>query len=321
MSDFEFEPFFSELTDEGKLDYHLMINDEFEPVGIYPEHLPDQILSGPVVEPTTSLDEPKGSRSPLAYAATQMVLANWTLICVNGRVLVYNERYGFFEEHSDRQLEILVRKSVSTTVDQHLDVPKMRDVLHRLRSNPALQVDPLELDYHCFLVNFRNGVYDIHSDRISSHSPDWRFTSYIDADYRPGNNNGGQQFLQFLQDCTNSDSYKINSLQEVSGYIISNEWRAKKFFALIGVPHSGKSVWLILWKSLIGTNFTTSLSLQQLGKNRFMSAELLGSKLNLSAEMEEIGTLRGISLIKSITGGDMVTAERKGSGVVKKSTV
>ncbi|REK71488.1 phage/plasmid primase, P4 family [Paenibacillus paeoniae] len=54
------------------------------------------------------------------------------------------------------------------------------------------------------------------------------------------------------------------------------------------------------------------MSLQQLGKNRFMSAELLGSKLDLSSEMDELGDLRGVALIKSITGGDMLTAEKKG---------
>ncbi|WP_165861393.1 hypothetical protein [Paenibacillus paeoniae] len=249
MSDIEFEPFINELTEDGKFVYHQMINNEYEAVGGYPEHLPDQIISEPFVEPIASLDEQaKGSRSPIAYEATQMLLAKWTIICVNDSFLVYNERYGFFGEHTDRQLEILVRKSVSKTVDKHLNAASMRDVLHRLRSTPVLQVDPLDLDSHRLVVNFRNGVYDIVFDRMELHSPEWRFTSFINADFRQDDDNNGRQFLQFLEECTNGDTKKINSLQEVSGYVIGNEWRAKKFFALIGVPHSGKSVWLTIWK-------------------------------------------------------------------------
>ncbi len=96
------------------------------------------------------------------------------------------------------------------------------------------------------------------------------------------------------------------------GYIISNEWRAKKFFVLIGLPHTGKSVWLSLIRSLIGPKHTTAMSLKQLGENRFMSAELFKSKVNISSEMDENGAIKGTDIIKSLTGGDLITGEKKG---------
>ncbi|MCI3922661.1 phage/plasmid primase, P4 family [Paenibacillus sp. TRM 82003] len=311
--DIDFGNRFRNLSPRKQRETLAIMNGEFEPDEGYPELLPDLTFDSSTVRTPTSLEaEPKAPRNPVAFEAMMMVLSKRNLICVNDRILVYNDRYGFFEEHTDRQLEVLVRMSISKSVDKHLNAVQMRDVLHRLRSNPELQVAPEELDRNMFLVNFRNGVYDIQVDSLESHSPRWRFTSFIDADYQYDDDDEGKQFLQFLEDCTNSDTNKINSLQEVTGYIIGNEWRAKKFFALIGVPHSGKSVWLTIWKSLVGVKFTTSMSLQQLGKSRFMSAELLNSKLNLSAEMDELGTLPGVALIKSITGGDMLTAERKG---------
>ncbi|MNW40142.1 hypothetical protein D3C74_172480 [compost metagenome] len=93
---------------------------------------------------------------------------------------------------------------------------------------------------------------------------------------------------------------------------ISNEWRAKKFFVLLGLPHTGKSVWLALWRSLIGSKHTTAMSLKQLSETRFMTAELFKSKLNLSSEMDENGAIKGTDIIKALTGGDLITGEKKG---------
>jgi putative DNA primase/helicase len=150
------------------------------------------------------------------------------------------------------------------------------------------------------------------------------FTSYVDADYgesssgirvyrsnREGDERGNC-FRRFLEDCTAGDRLKMKSLQQLMGYIISNEWRGKKFFVLIGLPHTGKSVWLSLIRSLIGPKHTTAMSLKQLGENRFMSAELFKSKVNISSEMDENGAIKGTDIIKALTGGDLITGEKKG---------
>lgn len=43
-----------------------------------------------------------------------------------------------------------------------------------------------------------------------------------------------------------------------------------------------------------------------------MTAELFRSKLNITAELDENGTIKGTDVIKMITGGDVITAEKKG---------
>lgn len=167
-------------------------------------------------------------------------------------------------------------------------------------------------------------MFDVIQERCYPHSPDYLFTSYIDANYgEPPSNvqvyhwnrdDDKQEncFIRFLKDCTAGDRLKMKSLQQLIGYIISNEWRAKKFFVLIGLPHTGKSVWLSLIRSLIGSKHTTAMSLKQLGENRFMSAELFKSKVNISSEMDENGAIKGTDIIKALTGGDLITGEKKG---------
>ncbi|WP_197187532.1 DNA primase family protein [Brevibacillus agri] len=247
--------------------------------------------------------------------------------CCNGIISLYNDEFGCFEEQSETSLHVAIRKSLTPEMDMKLTKQRIVDVVHRIVSSPELQVTYEDFDRHTHLINFRNGVYNLRNGTFSPHSPEYLFTSYIDAEYEEKTSrvrvyradqsgsfakSDGYYFKKFLEDCTEGDPLKIKSLQQLTGYIISNEWRAKKFFVLIGPPHTGKSVWLALWRSLIGPKHTTAMSLKQLSETRFMTAELFRSKLNITAEMDENGTIKGTDVIKMITGGDLITAEKKG---------
>lgn len=236
------------------------------------------------------------------------------MICVDGMLYLYQARHGYFEEISEQKLAILARESIPESLDKSLSRVAMMDVYHRLRSSPSIQVDLESLDQNVNIINFKNGVYDCQNDELVNHSPAWLLSSYINADFLKITEKDWEnsRFKQFLHQCTGGNTQKIASLQEVTAYIISNHTRAKKFFVLLGVPHSGKSVWLTLWQSLIGKKHTSSMSLNQLCNNRFMLAELVGARLNISAEMNEKGFLKGIEVIKAVTGGDLITGERKG---------
>lgn len=245
--------------------------------------------------------------------------------CCGSNVFLYKDEFGYFEEQNETSLHIAIRESIGNDMDLKLTKHKIADVVHRIVSSPELQVNYDEFNSQIHLINFKNGVYNIKTRTIHRHSPNYLFTSFIDAEYgddpsslrvyRPQHRNSetkGYYFKRFLEDCTEGDLLKIKSLQQVTGYIISNEWRAKKFFVLIGLPHTGKSVWLELWRTLIGSQHTTAMSLKQLGETRFMTAELFKSKLNISAEMDENGSIKATDVIKTITGCDLLTGEKKG---------
>lgn len=266
------------------------------------------------------------SRIPFDVQVKMAFLEKRTVRCCGSCVFLYKDDFGYFEEQNEASLHIAIRESISSDMDLKLTKHKIADVVHRIVSSPELQVDYEEFNSQVHLINFRNGVYDINTRTSLRHNPAYLFTSFIDAEYgdhpsrirvyRTYSNgrsaNQGYYFMKFLEDCTEGDPLKIKSLQQLTGYIISNEWRAKKFFVLIGLPHTGKSVWLALWRSLIGSKHTTAMSLKQLGETRFMTAELFKSKLNISAEMDENGSIKATDVIKTLTGSDLLTAEKKG---------
>ncbi|MEJ9221548.1 phage/plasmid primase, P4 family [Paenibacillus glucanolyticus] len=261
---------------------------------------------------------------PIDVQAKMALLEKRVVRCCGTTTFLYDDEFGCFEEQTEASLYVAIRKCIPPELDMKLGKHKMAEVVHRLVSSPELQVSYTEFDSHTHLINLRNAVFNVNQRRCYPHSPKYLFTSYVDADYGDSssgiriyrsNRNGderGNCFIRFLEDCTDGDRLKMKSLQQLTGYIISNEWRAKKFFVLVGLPHTGKSVWLSLWRSLIGSRHTTAMSLKQLSETRFMTAELFKSKLNLSSEMDENGAIKGTDIIKAFTGGDLITAEKKG---------
>ncbi|WP_168118528.1 phage/plasmid primase, P4 family [Paenibacillus sp. HB172176] len=276
----------------------------------------EKIQTGQKSQVENSQDTGDDVQRNLAYRVLKYFQDQHQIICVEGRFFLYVDRLGCFEEMDERQLAIRIRASIPQNMDRRLDKMKMKDLMYRLETDPEIQIEHQALDNFSNLINLKNGVFDIQNGELKRHSPKYLMTSYIDANYYPDNplwdKFEGSCFSRFLYQCTGGNINKIASLQELTGYLLSNEYRAKKFFVLIGPPHTGKSVWLTLWKSFIGSKHTTGISLAQLCKNRFMLAELSRSKLNLSAEMNENGNLKGIEQIKIITGNDLLTGERKG---------
>jgi len=261
-------------------------------------------------------------RIPFDYLIKNIFLQQRSVRCCGGIVFLYDEGSGSYDEQTEASLHVAIRKSLTPEMDMKLSKHKIIDVVHRIVSSPELQIQHEDFDSHTHLINFRNCVFDTISRKCYPHSPNYLFTSFIDADYvhyhasynyyKGHLSESGTYFNRFLDDSTNGDAMKKKALQQLTGYIISNEWRAKKFFVLVGLPHTGKSVWLSLWRSLIGERHTTAMSLKQLGETRFMTAELFRSKLNITAEMDENGTIKGTDVIKTITGNDLITAEKKG---------
>lgn len=265
-------------------------------------------------------DDNGNRKVPIDYIVTELFLAERDVRCCNGSAFLYNNDFGNFKEQNEANLQIAIRACLTPEMDIRLNKQRIADVVHRIISNPRLQVNHDDFDQHTNLINFKDCVYNIETGCTHPHKPEYMFTSYIDADYGMESSlrvyykgkQTGNIFFDFLEDCTEGDLLKIKSLQQLTGYIISNEWRAKKFFVLLGPPHTGKSIWLELWRSLIGPKHTTAMSLNQLGESRFMTAELFRSKINISAEMDENGSIKGTDIIKTITGGDLLTAEKKG---------
>lgn len=287
--------------------------------------IPESIISekGDTDFTTASVLPNRSMRVTFETQVENIMLTRYEIISTGDNLMIYQPEEGYFRQMTDRDVAVLIRKSLTDDQDRLVRKQKIDEIIYRLKTHPELQRE-LNQNNDPGLINFRNGVYDLFRQELIPHNSHYCFTRYIDADYDSYLNRElhihscfqSSNFLRFLEDCTNGEELKMKSLQQMVGYIISNHTRAKKMFILIGKPHTGKSVWLSLLQNLVGIRNTTSMTLKQLAENRFMQSRLAHSQLNISPEMSEDTDLKGIEFIKAVTGGDLITGDRKGEAPI-----
>lgn len=97
-------------------------------------------------------------------------------------------------------------------------------------------------------------------------------------------------FDEFLETITERNKTKRKRLQEFTGYILSNYQTVKGALFFIGVPNSGKSTYLNLLTRIIGSDFVSSLLLNQFS-SRFGVSALVDKKVNICGEIENLPSI------------------------------
>jgi putative DNA primase/helicase len=158
-------------------------------------------------------------------------------------------------------------------------------------------------------VPLENGVLDISqtNPELKPYSPDYYFTSKLPVRYDPKAK--CPNFLEFLGEVVPSQQSR-DQIQELFGYFLKRNYRYQVAFILIGDGWNGKSTLIGVMIAFLGKANISSVSLEDLNDNRFASASLYGKYANLKAEFSS-SALENTGTFKMLTGGDLITAERK----------
>jgi putative DNA primase/helicase len=102
-------------------------------------------------------------------------------------------------------------------------------------------------------------------------------------------------------------------LQDVAGYLISGRNDLEKIFQIVGPSRAGKGTIRDVFKALVGEEATTETGLESL-KGRFGLQNTIGKSLLVIPDAEQSKKITGtpVELLKSISGNDGVTIDRKG---------
>ncbi len=91
------------------------------------------------------------------------------------------------------------------------------------------------------------------------------------------------EWFKFLRSVWPNDQQSIDTLQEILGYLISNDTRQQKIFAFIGPTRSGKGAIARVTRKLVGTGNTCGPTLAGLSTNFGLSG-LLGKSVAIIAD-------------------------------------
>ncbi len=232
------------------------------------------------------------------------VLANH--LCDNFHAFHCTEQYyyyqnGVYQPRTDKDAKATVRTYLNprdVTLNQINDVEgqwqlTIRKPIREINSNP-------------FIINCKNGLYNVLDDSSRVHDPAYYSTVQMKANYDPEAK--CPRFTEFLHSAL--EPPEIHLLQEIFGYFLVPITKAQKSFLLCGLPNVGKSTILTcLQEFLLGAENVSNIPLQSLS-DRFQPAELFGKLANIFADLPT-KKIDDAGMFKAVTGEDYITGERK----------
>jgi P4 family phage/plasmid primase-like protien len=191
--------------------------------------------------------------------------------------------------------------------DQRKIEPIVRDILFRIK-NETMKFKEFPFNKKSeYLIPVSNGVVERKNLRILlPKSPVWGFTYALPVTYDPLAPT--KPIRDFINNIVVEEDRKL--LVQIPSQALMQNSNFQLSYLLTGDGSNGKSTYIRLLAKLVGKQSTTAVSLQELIENRFATANLQGKLFNLYADLPKT-SLKDPGKFKILTGGDLLTAEKK----------
>jgi putative DNA primase/helicase len=154
-------------------------------------------------------------------------------------------------------------------------------------------------------IQFKNGVFDIETNRVFEASPDYFFVSQIP--HNIGNTEETPVLDKLFEDWQGDQA---ELLKEICAYCLIDDYPIQRIFALVGPGGNGKGQFMKFIKRLLGFDNVVGTDLDRLSDSRFEASKLFKKKAAFVGETNY--TLSKTSMLKLLTGGDTISGEFKG---------
>lgn len=165
------------------------------------------------------------------------------------------------------------------------------------------------------LLNCVNGMVDLRTGELRPHAPEYFSYVQVSTAYEP--TTATPVYDAWLRDALRQEGHTdadverlVDDIEETAGTMLDPSKTPSKALFLFGPSRSGKSTFLRLLKAIAGSENTSAVTLQQLGKDTFATANLYGKMLNVAADLSN-EHVSDLSNFKMLTGEDVVQANRK----------
>ena len=199
---------------------------------------------------------------------------------------------------------------------------KMIEVLPTLKATQRTEVikyleittmEYIQAEPNVQYIAFRNGIYDLETDRLLPFDPKYTITNKIPWDYVPG------AYDELADETLNKiacyDKQVRSILEECVGYCFFRQNELSKSFMLTGDGSNGKSTYLDMIKHVLGRENYVSLDLDELSE-KFSTTTMFGKLANIGDDIsDEFLQGKTVAKFKKIVSGNDIKAEDKGKDV------
>lgn len=208
---------------------------------------------------------------------------------------------GVYKEVNQLVIENIVREQM---IPRYTKLSQITDATGQWK----MQVlkDICELNPNPYIINVKNGLYNVLEDTLTEHTEDYLSTVQLQVNYSPGAD--CPRFIQYLHESVDDD--QIPLIQEMLGYFLIPVNHAQKCFVIVGKGGTGKSQLLLLINDILLGRMNVSNVTWQALNERFKTAELFGKLANIFADLPS-KNIDDNGIFKALVGEDFLTVERK----------
>ncbi|MCB8817374.1 phage/plasmid primase, P4 family [Desulfosporosinus shakirovi] len=243
---------------------------------------------------------PNGNLKFLPAVLARYLYENIQVVYSNGQAYKYEK--GVYSLAEDIELDVIVKDHLR---DDHATMYAIRDVRKQWKIECSRNRVEFDLPSLSYIINLKNGLYDVKQERLLSHTPEHLSLVRLDCSYEPDAK--CERFKEFINQALPPESVVL--AQEIVGYFLVPITHAQKAVILYGPGRTGKSTFIRVIESIIGENNVSNIAWQDLS-DRFRPARLFGKLLNTFADLPD-KALKDVGNFKTLIGEDRTTAENK----------
>lgn len=229
------------------------------------------------------------------------------LIFLNEQIRMYKD--GWYQPFDDRYYLKLIELQIGEFLNGRRGVAK--EILETLKDSLHKKEQPANINPR--LINVKNGLFNIETGLLLIHSPDYIYTYQINANYDSyATCPTFEKFLSEIlidEETLAPDEELLLLMQQFTGYCLYPATPFHESLIFYGDGRNGKGI-LVFTISDLFPGLVSKVHFEDIGVDRFATADLAGKLVNISSEFGANAQLHD-GQIKAIIAGDELRAQRK----------
>lgn len=205
----------------------------------------------------------------------------------------------------DADLRVAVAKHAKLSQS----LARINAMIELSQSDPRVVVAPNDLDADDMLLGVANGVLNLKTGKLRAVDRGDLITRHIAVEF--DKKAKAPVFKQFLDTVTQGNKHLQVFLQRIVGYCLTGLTYEQCLFFLFGAGANGKSTFLNVISDLLGNELSAQTPTETLMTKRSQAtndlARLHSVRVVMANEIED-GSMMAESLVKQLTGGDLISA-------------
>lgn len=198
----------------------------------------------------------------------------------------------------------LLQEIITEKLDDFFQKNRLQEVITYIQISTYTSRE--EMNKYTYLINVRNGMYDVMEDKLLPHDQKYKSTIQLNVVYDPAAE--CPVISKFLSEVTTPEGQA--KVIQYAGYACTPDIKFQRTLLIDGPQQNGKSTFLEMLCHMIGQENTSQQSIQSLNDDRFAREQLNNKLVNFYGDLPA-KKLHDNSVFKMLTSDQYIDGEKK----------